>query len=284
MNNVKSYIVLSFSAVLAALNYHVFILPNAFAPAGLNGLATMIQYLFQFSIGYMSLLINIPLCIFAYIKVGKSYAIRTTIYNVVFSVLLIFFQYPIFDFLIYQTTYSQILGPIVSGIITGYVYGIVFRINGSTGGLDIIAAYVHKCNPTKGIFQIILVLNCVVATISYFVYDFNMEPVILCIFYCYFSSFVGDRIIKGGREVIRFEVVTEYAETLSAELLSKMHRGVTMLPAKGMYSLTDRGLLICVVDKRQIVDFINITQQYPNTFTCSSTVNQAYGNFAAYKP
>lgn len=283
MNRFKEYCLIVLGAVIMACNYHMFVLPNSFAPAGLNGLATMVQYLFDFSIGYISLLINIPLCIFAFFHVNRDYACKTGTFAILFSVLLILFRLPIFDFLVYQTTYSQIIGPIVSGIVAGFVYGILFRRNGSTGGMDIIAAYVHRVDPKRDIFQVILTLNCAVAVISYFVYGFAIEPVILCIAYCYFTSFVGNRMIKGGREVVKFEVITEHGEDLSRELMSKMHRGVTLLPATGMYSHREKNLLVCVVDKRQVVNFINITQKYPNTFTCASSVIQTVGNFASVK-
>ena len=65
------YAVLFALAVLMALNYQIFILHNAFAPSGINGLATMIQYMFNFSVGYFSLAINVPLAIMCYFFVNK---------------------------------------------------------------------------------------------------------------------------------------------------------------------------------------------------------------------
>ena len=48
-------------ALLNSLSYSLFIFPNSFAPAGLNGICTMIQYIFGSNVGYMSLWVNIPL-------------------------------------------------------------------------------------------------------------------------------------------------------------------------------------------------------------------------------
>ena len=76
-NKVSSYIWIAAVAVLLAFNYHIFIVQNHFAPAGLNGIATMVQYKTGFSIGYMSLLINIPLCILAFFFVDRSFAKRS---------------------------------------------------------------------------------------------------------------------------------------------------------------------------------------------------------------
>ena len=62
---IRSYSLVAVLAIVMALSYQLFVFPNAFAPAGINGLATMVQYLFDFSIGYMSLLINLPLILLA---------------------------------------------------------------------------------------------------------------------------------------------------------------------------------------------------------------------------
>ena len=72
VKHILSYAVIAVMALLLAIDYHIFIIVNDFAPAGLNGIATMIQYKTGFSISYMSLLINIPLCIFAYFFCGKE--------------------------------------------------------------------------------------------------------------------------------------------------------------------------------------------------------------------
>ena len=72
-------------ALLLSLNYYIFIITNHFAPAGLNGIATMIQYKTGFSISYMSLLINIPLSVAAFFLVHKGFAVKTLLFSVVYS-------------------------------------------------------------------------------------------------------------------------------------------------------------------------------------------------------
>lgn len=55
------------------LSYELFVFPNAFAPAGINGFATIIQYLFHVSIGYLSLIINLPLILLALAEAGRGF-------------------------------------------------------------------------------------------------------------------------------------------------------------------------------------------------------------------
>ena len=75
-------------AFLSALNYEIFVFQNAFAPAGINGIATMVQYVFHFNLGYMSLIVNVPLLIFALTCLKKQYVCKTAVFVVLFSVLL----------------------------------------------------------------------------------------------------------------------------------------------------------------------------------------------------
>ncbi len=84
-------------AMAMAVNYQIFILQNAFAPAGINGIATMIQYLFHFSIGYMSLIINIPLAIFAFFYVDRAFTVKTFIFTLSFSGFLLLLQNNVSD-------------------------------------------------------------------------------------------------------------------------------------------------------------------------------------------
>ena len=75
-----TYAVIAVVAVICALNYELFVFPNRFAPSGINGICTMIQYIFGINIGYLSLIINIPLATAVYLLVSKPLAIRSMVY------------------------------------------------------------------------------------------------------------------------------------------------------------------------------------------------------------
>ena len=74
-----------FAAILLALSYEIFIFPNQFAPAGLPGIATMIQHIFKFNAGYMMYLFNIPLLVAMILLGNKEFAIKSAIFSMVFS-------------------------------------------------------------------------------------------------------------------------------------------------------------------------------------------------------
>lgn len=275
---IKSCLAVAGLAVLMGFNYEIFVFPNAFAPAGIHGLATMVQYLFDVSIGYFSLLINVPLILLAWKKVGHEFALKNMIFVVVFSLSTLILSYLELD-IAYDEGNSDIFGPLAAGVVSGAIYGLVFRLGGATGGTDIVAAWVRTLRPEASLVWMIFLLNATVAGLSFFVYGCKFEPVILCLLYCYISSNLSDRMLKGGKRALKFEVVTEHAEELSAQLLRELHHGVTVLHAQGMYSERPKDLLVCVVNRHQIVRFQELLGRYPGSFAYVSDVNETIGNF-----
>lgn len=278
-SGLRSYLIVFGLAVLMGINYEIFVFPNAFAPAGINGIGTMVQYLFHFSIGYLSLIINVPLIFFAWRKLDPDYARKSLLYVLTFSAVTLLLNQVDMSFISYHTGYSHLLGPVAAGCVSGATYGLVIRCNGSTGGTDIVAAWVRKKHPTFNLIWVIFTLNAVVAGISFFVYGYQFEPVILCLVYCFLSSRIGDRMLKGGKMALKFEVITKNPQELSARLLSELHHGVTMLNAEGMYSETPTSLLVCVVNRHQIVRFQEILSEFPDCFAYVSSVNETMGKF-----
>ena len=187
MKKVWGYLQIIFSAVLLAFVYYVFIITNHFAPAGLNGIATMIQYKTGFSISYMSLLINVPLSILAYFFVQKEFAVKTLTFCVVYSLCFFLLQNSGMTFIQYNALGHDTIYPVIlSGVLGGAVYGICFRNNGSSGGTDILSRYINKVKPETNFFVVTFILNGIVAVASIFVYSegtLNYKPMALCILY-----------------------------------------------------------------------------------------------------
>lgn len=276
-----TYLVIVFIAFVAALNYELFVFPNQFAPSGLNGICTMIQYLSGISVGYLSLLINVPLAIWCYIEVSKPIAVRSMLYVVTFSVALLILDRVDLSYIAYSTTNgtSTILGPLVAGIIMGFCYSFLIRASAYTGGTDFISAVIHKRSPEKSVFQLSFTINAMVAIGSFFVYNYKIEPVILCILYSFASTTVGDHFMKNGRTAIRFEIVTNHPDELCRDIITKLHHSATMFKATGAYSGKDTWIVMCVVNRTQATALSNLVRTYPDTFAMMSPVSEVMGNF-----
>ncbi len=284
MNGIFSNTAVILMAVLLAINYHIFIVENHFAPAGLNGIATMIQYKTGFSISYMSLIINIPLCVVAYFLVEKGYSVKTLLFTLVYSFAYLILQELGLDSLKYNAQgHDTIFPAIISGVITGFVSGICLKNNASTGGMDLISKYINKIRPETNFFMVTFILNAVIAGVSLFVYSdkgyVDYKPVALCITYCFISNFVGNYIIKGAKTAYKFTIVTTHPDEICEEITHVLRHGATKIAAQGAYTGQEKTVLLCVVNKHQLTDFKKILDKYDNTFSFYEVVNETYGNF-----
>ena len=174
---------------------------------------------------------------------------------------------------------SLILGPIAAGAVSGFIYGVVLARNGSTGGMDLVAGWVRSKKPEAELVWVIFFLNACVAAVSFFVYGWKFEPVIMCLIYCYVSSKISDSMLRGNKKALKFEVVTDRADELAEVLLRQMRHGVTVIPAEGMFSKQEKKLLVCIVNRHQIVQFQNILCRFPGSFAYVSEVTETMGNF-----
>ena len=288
MKKAWGYIQIILSAILLAFVYYVFIITNSFAPAGLNGIATMIQYKTGFSISYMSLLINVPLSILAYFFVQRDFAVKTLLFSVVYSVVFLLLQNSGLTFIQYNALGHDTIYPVIlSGVIGGAVYGTCFRNNASTGGTDILSRYINKIRPDTNFFAVTFILNGIVAVSSIFVYSegaLNYKPMALCIIYCFLSSFVGNLLLKSTKTAYKFTVITPHREELVEEITMHLHHGCTEIEAIGSFTGDKKTALICVINKHQLNDFQKILSQHPDTFSYFEVVNETYGNFKHIKP
>lgn len=276
-----SYLFVLGVSFIVALNYEMFIFPNDFAPAGLGGLCTMIQYIFGLRVSLLNLFLNVPLAILVYIKVSKPMAVRSMVFTLGFSAALAIFDHLPLDAFAYATDNgtSTILGPIVAALINGFCCALVMRAGSYTGGMDYVAALIRAKKPEMNFYKVTFTINCCIACVSYFVYGHEIEPVLLCILFSYLSSSVSDRILKSGKAAIKFEIVTDRPDDLAQELIEKLHHSVTLLKGQGMYSGKNVSVLMCIINRTQIVELENIIESYPGTFAYLCPVNKVVGNF-----
>ncbi|MBO5286477.1 MAG: YitT family protein [Clostridia bacterium] len=288
---IAEYSIIIICALVSGLAFQLLIAPNNFAPAGFGGIAMLLEHFFPGLpiFGYFSLVVNVPLCIFACLCINKEFGLKSFTFCVATALGYIIFDYVGVESFQYVTQ-DGILPCVIGGIVSGVNYGIVVRLEASTGGTDIVAKWASKKNPLVNFFWATFIINAVVAVGSYFVYAYNVEankfiftnnyqPIVLCILYCFISSYIGNYMIKGTKSAYKFTVVTTHAKEINKEIIETLHHGATKLEGEGVYTGEQRDVLICVVSKHQIVDFKNILDKYDNTFAVIENVTETIGTF-----
>ena len=290
MKNIENNKGLAYTAIFAiavakAFLNEIFVYPNSFAPSGVSGIAAMIQHSTGISEGFVTFAINIPLLIIAWKELSKPYALKTVTYLSAFSVANIIFQRMDFSGIAFlaKDGGEAIMASVAAGVFGGLSFATCLKLGGCTGGTDIIAAYFNKKKPEYDMVWVNSALTGVVAFAAFFVYGKNYASVILCLIYIFVSSLITDRLLKGAKQAIQFEVFTKNPEEMSRQIMTELAHGCTLIRAEGMYSHRDVAMIVCVVNKRQVVDFENIINQYPGSFAVISSVNSTFGNFKKVK-
>ncbi len=284
---ILEYFTIVLLATAFAFMYQVFVIPNDFAPAGLNGIATMIQHLCGFSVGYFSLIINVPLCICAFFFINREFAIKSLTFCLTYSATYLILQRMDLSSIQYAANGVDTIFPcLIAGLIGGCVYGSCVRVNASTGGTDILSKAISVKKPMLNFFWINFALNAVVAFASLFAFSMDggafqldYKPACLCILYCFMSSFLGSRILQGYKTAYKFIIITPHSEAIEKAIIQEFHRSATRLHGEGIYSEDNKQVLLCVVNKHQVADFKNLLKKYSDTFAFIETVNETVGNF-----
>lgn len=281
-----SYAVILIMAFLLALNYYVFVIENHFAPAGINGIATMIQYKTGLSLGWFSLAVNLPLCAVAFFLVERKYALRSLTFAAAYSLFYLLLQRIAPVAIQYDAGgHDTIFPALISGAVSGFIIGVCLRHHSASGGMEIVSRCVHTVRPRADFFKINFALNAAVAAVSLFVFSdggaLDYKPVALCITYCFTSNLVGSRMTQGAKTAFKFTVITTHPEEITAEVTRTLRHGVTKIEAAGGYTGSPNTVLLCVISKHQVAEFREILSRYDGTFSFCETVNETCGNFAA---
>lgn len=279
MKKVFGYIVMIVCAVLSAINYKIFVFPNSFAPAGVDGICTMIQYLANTSMGYFSLLVNIPLLIVGCFFLRREFITKSAVYTVAFSIATIVMNYVAFPLPIYhtETGTSIVLAPVAAGTIRGILYAITLYFGGSSGGVDIIAGIVQRKKPHLDLMNIIFAFNVLVAVSAFFVYGYKFEPAICSIIYSFITSFVSKSIQSTRKESVRVEIITRDCDSdaLCREITGRLQVPATVIDAHGAYSGSDMKLVMCVLSRESVPKLETLLAEFRGAIAFESTVSSS---------
>lgn len=256
---------------LYAFGLSVFLQPNSIAPGGFAGISILLNHITGIPTGTAILIMNIPLWIIAYSRLGRYFMI-VTIGAVLFSSQVI----NILNLSVSFDT-DPLLACIYGGILVGLGLGFVFSTGASTGGSDIITRLIQLSKPHMSLGQIMLSLDCVVIILSAVVFnDINVS--LYAIITLYISSKVIDSVIDGPDLAKLVYIISEKNDEIGSEIGQKLIRGSTLLSGTGSYTKVSRTVLMCAMRRQQIPQCKQIASEIdPNAFMIVTDVREVLG-------
>ena len=289
MKKYKDILVDICSSILAGLvvafGLHIFANSNSFAPGGISGLASVIAHYIKqlfptvnINMGYFMMLFNLPLFILASIYVEKKLGLYLTIYVGVQSMALIVLDK--IDFFAYKANEGNLIfATIATGVICGIGYAMQIKRHGASGGTYCISALIKHWNPAANIAWLTFIFDSIVVVLVFFLYGFNIEATICTLVNLFISYIVVDYCLQGAKEGYKFEIITDEPEEFAQDIMQELRHGVTEMTVNGMYTHTERYMIVCIIRKRELSKMMKIIRKYPKSFASFSRVNEVFGNF-----
>lgn len=242
------YAFMTIGVVLSVVGLNLFLVPNKIAAGGISGIATILYYISNktLPLGITIAVLNIPLFVFGFKIVGKSFAIRTAYSLVLYSALAELIPIPPSDMM----GNAMVLGSVYGGVLVGAGIGLVIRYGGSTGGTDMAARILNSKSRNFSVATIMFIIDFVIIAASAVAFIDQPTIALYAIASLYISAKLIDFFTVGLNEAKAFYIISDKNDEIAAAIIEKMDRGVTSLNAKGMYSGKDKGVLLCVLKWR----------------------------------
>lgn len=249
-----NYSLIILGNVLYALSVAMFTKPANIPLGGVAGIALVINYLTNLPMGVMVMVLNLPLFLLSFRRLGRTFLIRTIVSTVVSSVLI-----DVFGTLFqgYHITEEPILVALYGGLLSGAGLGLVFAQGATTGGTDIVSKMINIKRPHLSIGRINLVISATIIIASSIIFQ-RYEAALYAIIVLYVSSSVIDGIISGLDHASAALVVTREPDKVSEAILKDMHRGCTGIVSKGMYTKSDQITLLVAVRNHEVAELKNV--------------------------
>ena len=232
----------------------LFLLPNQLSSGGFAGIATIVYYLLNVPLGVTILVLNIPLFILAFFKIGKEILIKTIAGTILLSTFIDLFEK------FQPLTNDRLLAAIYGGISIGLGLGLILKAGGSTGGTDLLSYITRTYKSTIKVSDIIVIVDIVIVGLNVFFFR-EIEIGLYSAIAIYIVGKMIDLIFEGVNFAKMIFIVSNKYKEIAKGIGDELGRGSTGVYAKGMYTREKKMMLLCVVSRNEVGKIKQITRE-----------------------
>jgi len=279
-----SFLAVLLGSTLYAIGIHFFVTPIGAYAGGVTGLSQILVELFSqlgipfMNLGLLTIVFNIPLMIFGWVKVEKRFVVLSIFAVVYIGILLSFFESlpPIL------LSDDLLVNLLFGGLLLGVGGGLALRYGGSLGGVDIILAYLsYKKGSGVGMYSAIV--NVVIVLGGFFLKPDNLEATLITIILFFYIGLVVNQVHTKHKRFTAFIVSTK-PHLLIKQIHIRCGRGATLFQAEGTFQKDEKPVIMTVVSSYQLYVLQNIIIKYdPQAFVNIVPTKDVYGNFIRKK-
>lgn len=259
---------------IAGIALKLFLVPNHFFDGGVTGISLLVHEIYNFNLGLVIVVLNLPLIAISYFSIGKRFAIRTLICVILLGICLMVIP----D---YALTADKLLICIFGGVFLGIGIGLIMRTGAALDGIEVLAVYTLK-RTSFSITEIILGINIIIFTVAGF--RNGIESALYSILTYFTATRCIDYVVEGLQAYTGVTIVSGKSEAIKYQLVNKLGRGITVykgergfLPGKFEVS-TECDIIFTVITRLELRKLKNLVYDVdPKAFVFANTIKEASG-------
>ncbi len=267
--NLKEIIIMTIAVGLIAVAVYFFMIPSQTSISSISALAIVMAHFVPLTVSEITMILNVGLLVIGFVTCGKEFGTKTVYTSILLPVYLWIFEraFPNFESL----SGSKELDVLCYVLVVNIGLSILFNMNASSGGLDIVAKILNKYLHFE-IGKSMSIAGMCIALSSALIYD--KKAVVLSVLGTYFNGIVLDHFIFGQNIKKRVCIITKHEEEMRHFILHELHSGATFYEAMGAYNMQKYREIITIVDRgeyQKLMDYI--VKNDPEAFVTVYTVS-----------
>lgn len=274
-NLVYEYALISFATFVIAVAVYFFLIPSKVVIGSISGLAIVIAELLPLSISMITMILNVILLVIGFLLLGKEFGMKTVYTSLLMPIFIAVFEQ--FIPLNGSLTGSSIYDIAADILLVAFGQAILFNVNASSGGIDILAKILNKyCHIEIG--KAVSAAGIVTAMTSILVYDIG--TLIISILGTLANGQAVDYFTSGLNRKKKISIISDNYEKIEDYILHTMHRGVTRYQVIGSYNKETKVELVTIMDTNEYKKLLVFLHQYPEkVFVTVSNVSEILGEW-----
>ncbi len=287
----KELLIMTVGMFIAAAAVYYFLVPSKIVVGSISGLSIVISALFEnagiaVKVSTVVLVINAILLVLAYFLIGKEFGLKTCYTALILG--------PMMDIWEKICPYTSLLAPGETSVmgdlwfdllcfvlILSMSQAIMFRINASTGGLDILAKIVNKYLHFD-IGLSVTIAGVVICCTAFTVNPFRL--VIIGLIGTWINGLIVDYFMASLSRRKRVCIISDEHEVLRDYIVNKIVRGCSLYEVTGGYKGEKRMEIQTLLTKDEFADLMNfIREQKIDAFITAGNVSEVYGLWSEHK-
>lgn len=279
--NFKNLLLIFFGTGLAVLAMKGFMIPNRFMDGGITGISILLHEIFHINISFLVVILNVLFIYLGYRRIGKTFAVQTTIAVVLLSIGLLFID-------INPITSDKLLIAIFGGILIGTGVGLVIRGGGVIDGAEVVAVFTKRRTGFSN-SEIIMLFNTIIFSVAAF--QFGIETAMYSIITYFTATRATDYVVDGIEEFTAMNIISSQQEEIKNFLVNELGKGITVYKGErgylpGSFDIkADCEIIVTIITRlevKQIQD--TIMQIDPRAFVYVQSIKEATGGILKAKP